>query len=233
MERNRLVQELHNKRVVVDGKHIFLENSQFCPNLIPEVSVKHVAENKDPYFRQTDEVQESESEEAKRPDPGLPRGSVLTGLDPVTPSKHEADLHLIEVGSAVPKDISEKLNSIHKANETVFDGNLEGGYNGSSGNFEVDFNFTGGVPPTPDYHGTPPYNLSKDDILMQAKIDSLEKQGVVVKVADTNIVPKYAAPSMLTLKSKAKTLPPGEYEKLSYIGQIEVQSIHIVSQQVK
>ena len=77
MERNRLVQELHNKRVVVDGKHIFLENSQFCPNLIPEVSVKHVAENKDPYFRQTDEVQESESEEAKRPDPGLPRGSVF------------------------------------------------------------------------------------------------------------------------------------------------------------
>ena len=44
----------------------------------------------------TGEVQESESEEAKGPD--LPRGSVFTGLDPVTPSKHEADLHLIEVG---------------------------------------------------------------------------------------------------------------------------------------
>ena len=42
MERNRLVQELHNKRIIIDGRHVFLENSPFCPNLQPEVGVSQV-----------------------------------------------------------------------------------------------------------------------------------------------------------------------------------------------
>ena len=200
MERNKLVQELHNKCVVVDGKHTFMENSPFCPNLTSEVSVKHVAENNDETFRSPQNETEPTERDNKAP---------------------KADLHLIDIGPEVTKDIKEKLVSIHKANATVFDGCLQGGYNGASGNFDVDFNFTGGVPPTPDYHSTPPYNLSKDDILVQAKIDSLEAQGVVVKVAETDIIPKYAAPYMLSLKNSAKQLAPGEYEKLTILEKLK------------
>ena len=194
METNKLVQELHKKRIVVDGKHVFLENSPFCPNLTSEVSIKHLADNNDDNFRTAEKANEESANKKEEIKP---------------------DLYLIEMGPAVPKEIREKLHSIHKANETVFDGSLAGGYNGASGDFDVNFNFSGGVPPTPDYHSTPPYNLSKDDILMQAKIDNLEEQGVVIKIADTKIIPKYAAPYMLALKNSAKNLPPGEYEKLS------------------
>ena len=199
MERNKLVQELHNKCVVVDGKHTFLENSPFCPNLIPEVSVRHITDANDDDFRPAEKDNE----------------------DQATNQLSVPDLHLIDIGPTVPKSLMERLNSIHKANAAVFDGSLAGGYNGASGNFEVDFNFTGGVPPTPDHHSTPPYNLGKDDILMQAKIDNLEKQGVVVKVAETNIIPKYAAPYMLSLKNSAKRLAPGEYEKLSSLEKLK------------
>ena len=178
MERNKLVQELHNKRIIVDGKHIFLENSPFCPNPTPEVSVKHIDSSYDHLFRR-----------APPTDPGTTDDTLVA-----TKLEHEEpDLHLIEIGSQVPKEIKEKLKSIHMANKDVFDDDLSYGYNGESGDFEVNFNFTGGIPPKPNYYNAPPYNLSKDDILMQAKIDSLEEQGIVVKVADTDIIPRYAA----------------------------------------
>ena len=191
MEHNKLVQELHNKKVIIDGKHHIMENSPFCPNLIPEVSVRLVEDHKDNHFREV--IEEPE----------------VTNLDP------EPDLKLIEIGPQVPKDIKDQLQAIHKSNKVVFDDNLQNGYNGLSGDFDVNFNFSGGVPPSPNYYSSPPYNLSKDDVLMQAKIDSLEDQGIVVKVADTDIVPSYAAPTMLALKNSAKKLPPGGYEKLT------------------
>ena len=159
MERNKLVQELHNKRVVVDGKHVFLENSPFCPNLIPEVSVKHVESVNANLFRETLATNTSSTDETQTN---------------VGPASTEPDLHLIEIGPQVPKEIREKLHSIHEANKDVFNDDLSLGYNGELGDFEVNFNFTGGVPPTPNYYNAPPYNLGKDDILMQAKIDSLE-----------------------------------------------------------
>ena len=206
MERNKLVQELHNKRIIVDGKHIFLENSPFCPNPTPEVSVKHIDSSNDHLFR------EEPSTDPRTTDDNL-----------VAPKlgREEPDLHLIEIGSQVPKEIKEKLNAIHKANMDVFDDDLSYGYNGESGDFEVNFNFTGDVPPKPNYYNAPPYNLSKDDILMQAKIDSLEEQGIVVKVADTDIIPRYAAPCMLALKNSAKSLQPGEYEKLTILQKLK------------
>ena len=75
----------------------------------------------------------------------------------------------------------------------MFDDDLSYGYNGVSSDFEVNFNFTGGIPPKPDYYIAPLYNLSKDNILMQVQIDRLEEQGIVVKVAVTEIIPRYAA----------------------------------------
>ena len=93
--------------------------------------------------------------------------------------------------------------------KNVFNGDLSGGYNGASGNFDVNFNFKGGIPPTPNYDSVPSYFSNQDRILLQAKIDDLEKKGICVKVADTNIVPKYAAPCMLVKKHSARDLKPG------------------------
>ena len=170
------------------------------------MSVKHIDSSNDHLFRR-----------APPTDPGTTDDTlVATKL-----GREEPDLHLIEIGSQVPKEIKEKLNSIHMANKDVFDDDLSYGYNGESGDFEVNFNFTGGIPPKPNYYNAPPYNLSKDDILMQAKIDSLEEQGIVVKVADTDIIPRYAAPCMLALKNSAKSLQPGEYEKLTILQKLK------------
>ena len=108
----------------------------------------------------------------------------------------------------MPDNIRNKLNATHIKHSAVFDGDLKDGYNGNSGNFDVNSNFRGGIPPTPHQHSVPRYHSSGDDVLMQAKIDELEEQGIVVKVAETNIVPRYAAPCMLQLKHSARDLPP-------------------------
>ena len=189
MERNKLVQELHNKRIIVDAKYVFLENSRFCPNPIPTVSVKQVINDI------SDQKSDSTENNATQINKDL--------------------LTKIEVGNDVPANIKHRLNAIHVAHESVFDGNLKNGYNGYSGNFDVDFNFKGGIPPTPNYHSVPRYTTKSDEILMQAKIDELEQQGIVIKVAGTDIIPKYAAPCMLQLKHSARELPPGSYEKLT------------------
>ena len=103
IEENEVVQELHNRRIVVANKYYFEENSLFRPDK-PHIS------------------------------------NVQNKTDV---------LKLITIGSKVPKNIKEKLNSIHVKKSQVFDGDLSEGYNGASGNFDVDFNFKGGIPPAP------------------------------------------------------------------------------------
>ena len=173
IEQNKIVQELHNNRVVIDGKHIFLEDSPYSPDNLVVSNV---------------------NQEAK----------------PV-----------IALGSGLPKHICEKLHSIHVKHKNVFNGDLTGGYNGASGNFDVDFNFKGGIPPTPNYDTSPCYFSSQDRELLQAKIDELEAKGICVKVADTNIVPRYAAPCMLVKKHSARDLKTGEYEKLTTLEKLK------------
>ena len=51
----------------------------------------------------------------------------------------------ISIGTAVPKNIKEKLNSVHVHHSQVSDRYLSGGYNGNVGNFEVNFHFKGGI----------------------------------------------------------------------------------------
>ena len=170
IEKNRIVQELHHNRIVIDSKHYFLEDSPFRPS----ISVNNV------------NVKES-----------------------------------IVIGENVPKPICEKLISIHVAHENVFDGDLTGGYNGYSGNFDVDFHFKAGIPPTPNYDNTPCYFSNQDRMLLQAKIDELEGKGICMKVSDSGIIPKYAAPCMLVKKHSVRELKPGEYENLSTLEKLK------------
>ena len=168
IEKNKIVQELHNNRIVVDGKVSILEDSPFRP------------------------------------------------CNPNISNVNNHDLKsIISIGKHVPKHIYESLIKIHKSHEIVFNGDLSGGYNGASGNFDVNFNFKGGIPPTPNYDTKPIYYSSQDNELLQAKIDELEEKGICIKVADTNIVPKYAAPCMLVKKHSVRDLQDGEYDQMS------------------
>ena len=162
IEQNKLVQELHNNRVIVDGKHYFLEDSPFNPQIQNISLTKSIC-----------------------------------------------------IGSNVPKHLTEKLHSIHVKHENVFDGDLSGGYNGVSGNFDVNFNFKGNIPPVPNYDSAPCYYSNQDKQLLQAKIDELEAKGVCMKVTDSDIIPRYAAPCMLVKKHSVRDLQPGQYENLT------------------
>ena len=88
MERNRLVQELHNRRIIIDGKHVFLENSPFCPNLQPEVGVSQVADSLNEIHSTKESAQTS-------------------------PQLKKELLGKIDIGENVPEGIKNKLNAIH------------------------------------------------------------------------------------------------------------------------
>ena len=43
LERNKIVQELHNRRIVIDNKFYIEETSPFCPNPVPSVGVSQLS----------------------------------------------------------------------------------------------------------------------------------------------------------------------------------------------
>ena len=45
LERNKIVQELHNRRIIIEGKHYFEETSPFCPNPVPVVDTTSLTFN--------------------------------------------------------------------------------------------------------------------------------------------------------------------------------------------
>ena len=131
------------------------------------------------------------------------------------PKVHDVEeISKIVVEPSIDKNIKEQLTAIHKKHEKVFDDNLQDGYNGWAGNFEVDFNFLNNIPPSISYGCVPSYNKPADDDLLQAMIDRLEANNIVAKANDLNIIPKFASPCMLVKKNSVRQLAPGEYEKL-------------------
>ena len=124
-------------------------------------------------------------------------------------------LPLIEIGSKVPQRIKDELNKVHMHHKKVFDGDLSTGYNGVSGDFDVDFDFNNDLPPPAHKGSTPSYYKQEDEQVLQAKIEELERQNVVAKVSNLGINIKYASPCMLTRKTSAKQMSKDEYSKLS------------------
>ena len=43
LARNKIVQELHNRRIVVDSKHYIEETSPFCPNQWPKINISNLS----------------------------------------------------------------------------------------------------------------------------------------------------------------------------------------------
>jgi hypothetical protein len=120
----------------------------------------------------------------------------------------------IDPDNILTKCQKEKLYAVHSKYHQVFDGNLNGGYNGCSGPSLADFDFLNNSRPPVNHGKAPIYAREKDLDLLQAKIDELEEQGVVQKAAELGIVPRYAVPCMLVMKVSATSLKPGELEKM-------------------
>jgi hypothetical protein len=70
---------------------------------------------------------------------------------------------------------------------------------------------------TPPAHKgtTPPYYKREDEMVLQGKIEELERQHVVAKVSDLGINLKYASPCKLARKTSAKQMNKEDYDKLS------------------
>ena len=148
--------------------------------------------------------------------------SETNGVQPTDNSSPESTklekdkiLKSIEIDEDLPDKLKQKLFSAHSEHINVFNGDLSRGYNGFSGDHTVDFNFKNGIPPPVHFGCVPSYNKREDDVLMQAMIDRLEDLNVVSKANDIGIIPKFASPTLLVLKNSARTLPPGQYNKLS------------------
>ena len=123
-------------------------------------------------------------------------------------------LSKIEIGDSVPQGIRQRLDAIHATHKIVFDGDLTGGYNGESGDFDVNFDFNNDMPPPAHKGTTPSYYKQDDEMVLQAKIEELERQNVVAKVSDLGINVKYASPCMLARKASAKHINKEDYNKL-------------------
>ena len=187
MVRNKIVQDLGNKMIIVDNKYRILETSPLCPEPLPEPNVSQ---------------SKFENVAAKQ------EGAVREAVENDDPTLK------IQIGPDVPQKLKEKLISIHKAHAEVFDGDISQGYNGQSGDHLVDFNFINNIPP-PVHHGcVPSYTSRQDQVLMQAKIDQLEEQGVVAKANEIGIIPKFASPTLLVLKNSARDLGQEKYKQL-------------------
>ena len=87
-------------------------------------------------------------------------------------------LSKIDVGDHVPQGIRQRLDALHATHKIVFDGDMTGGYNGESGDFDVDFDFNNDLPPPSHKGTTPSYYKQDDEKVLQAKIEELEKQNV-------------------------------------------------------
>ena len=127
----------------------------------------------------------------------------------------EIPLHLIEVGSAVSQEVRQQLKVVHEQHKAVFDGNLDGGYNGASGDFQVDFDWINGIPPPPHKGAVPSYCKHADLQVLQEKINQLEKEGIVRKCSDLGINLKYASPCMLRRKPSSRHIHENDYNNLA------------------
>ena len=217
LARNKIVQELHNRRIIINGKHYIEESSHFCPNPVPDgkvssVSISGVSLIPEGPNNMNLHIGSSHDQQKYLVSPNyessISAGEVLfneTSLD---------NTDLIEVGSTVPKKIKEALTKIHKFHHKVFNGDLKEGYNSYSGNFDVDFNFLNDIPPPIHYGCVPSYNKPEDNVLLQLMIDRLENQNVVAKANALGVIPRYASPCMLVKKNSVRQLKEGEYEKL-------------------
>jgi hypothetical protein len=97
-----------------------------------------------------------------------------------------------------------RLESIHKANASVFDPDLSTGYNHKSGKYYANLRFKEDSRPEAKTLDVPQYNRQCAN-LQQALMDRLEQQNVLVNPHDHGIEVKSVSPSWVIQKGSAKT----------------------------
>ena len=107
--------------------------------IVQELNKKRIVVNEKFYIMETSPLCPTPS-----PDPNVYNSISNTAV----PSNKISN---IEIGAKVPKNIKEKLVSLHNKYSKVFDGDISEGYNGNSGDHDVDFNFINNIPPNPSY----------------------------------------------------------------------------------
>ena len=260
MERNKIVQELHNKRIIIDGKYYIMETPVLCPNPVPDLQFSNVTVEIKSHSINSDDVTvklpnncepnqtylielngDTTSFKAvkavgrnikinlndvisnfQKSQENVIRVAQITSQQDIVNPKKVSEVNVvpsyikeIEVNSNIKDTSKARLQKIHKTYESVFDGDLSEGYNGYSGNHDVDFNFTNGIPPPVHIGCVPSYNKKEDNLLMQAMIDRLEEKNIVAKASDLNIIPRFASPAMLVLKQAARNIDKDVYESFS------------------
>ena len=144
-----------------------------------------------------------ETDRNRRSHPSLPtRLNAGTDHPALIPLDTQEAMSLIKINTSVMSKIQlSRLHNINKSCYSVFDNNLTGGYNHSSGQFYADFTFSGKPPPTRVF--VPQYNRRCSD-LQQAKCDELESQGVLVDPKLFGIPVLHVSPSWIQQKGRAK-----------------------------
>ena len=140
LSRNKITQELHNSKIVIAGKYHIMEHTHYSPQSVQNVHISQVIQENHPeeYFDFVPPSPENERSIEKPHTPIPEKG--LYNFD-----SDKAFLKTIYIEDDVPKKLKENLNAIHIKHQKVFNSDLTGGYNGFSGNFDVDFEFLNDV----------------------------------------------------------------------------------------
>ena len=99
-----------------------------------------------------------------------------------------------------------RLKEIHLTNLSAFDENLKEGFTDVDNPYEATFSFRKDNRPPPFKLWVPQYNQKCQDLL-QAKLDELEDQGVVVEPNQHKVEVRHASPCFITQKARAKHKP--------------------------
>ena len=143
-----------------------------------------------------------------------PETPFKTQTPSVKMSKQPAALNKIQIGEVSMRHRQELLN-LHENFSEVFDDNLSAGYNGKSGNYDVDFHWIGEAPPYLEQGMVPSYTKKDQLQLLQYKIDELEAHNICAKAVDIGIIPKFSSPPMLVMKQSGKDIPKDQFNKMS------------------
>ena len=155
IEENKIVQELRDKRIVIENKYYIMETLPDCPNQTPQVQVTTTTET-----------------------PGGARFPITK--KPGVARLPTTDIE-INIDANIPLSHKQKLDSLHTEYSTVIDSELQTAYN--SRNLDREFNSknsaTPGVTPTVHLECIPPNNTNVGD---ETPTNKPEDQNIAAKV---------------------------------------------------
>ena len=123
------------------------------------------------------------------------------------PASPESILSQMKINdSLLSSDQQARLREIHLKNLSTFDENMEGGFKDDDNPYEATFSFRKENRPPPFKIWVPQYNQRCQDLL-QAKMDEMEGQSILVEPKQHKVEIRHASPCFITQKARAKHKP--------------------------